>query len=67
MPIEHTTMGRTIVQFDKDDLDAVGVPKFDFLGLGAMSLVRRAFDYIEVRTGERPQMYKLPVNDREDV
>ena len=51
MPIEHTTMGRTIVQFDKDDLDAVGVPKFDFLGLGAMSLVRRAFDYIEVRTG----------------
>jgi len=64
MPIEHTTMGRTIVQFDKDDLDAVGVPKFDFLGLGAMSLVRRAFDYIEVRTGERPQMYKLPPNDK---
>ncbi|MEO8193644.1 MAG: DNA polymerase III subunit alpha, partial [Gemmatimonadales bacterium] len=64
MPIEHTTMGRTIVQFDKDDLDAVGVPKFDFLGLGAMSLVRRAFDYIEVRTGERPQMYKLPQGDK---
>ncbi|MBA3342628.1 MAG: error-prone DNA polymerase [Gemmatimonadaceae bacterium] len=64
MPIEHTTMGRTIVQFDKDDLDAVGVPKFDFLGLGALSLVRRAFDYIEVRTGERPQMYKLPVGDK---
>jgi error-prone DNA polymerase len=63
MPIEHTTMGRTIVQFDKDDLDAVGVPKFDFLGLGALSLVRRAFDYIEVRTGDRPQMYKLPQND----
>src|SRR4029453_16092393 len=63
LPIERTTMGRTIVQFDKDDLDAVGVPKFDFLGLGALSLVRRAFDYIEVRTGERPQMYKLPIND----
>lgn len=63
MPIEHTTMGRTIVQFDKDDLDAVGVPKFDFLGLGAMSLVRRAFDYIEVRTGKRPEMYKLPQGD----
>jgi error-prone DNA polymerase len=63
VPIEHTTMGRTIVQFDKDDLDAVGIPKFDFLGLGALSLVRRAFDYIEVRTGERPQMYKLPAND----
>jgi error-prone DNA polymerase len=63
MPIEHTSMGRTIIQFDKDDLDAVGVPKFDFLGLGALSLVRRAFDMIEVRTGQRPQMYKLPAND----
>jgi error-prone DNA polymerase len=63
LPIEPTTMGRTIIQFDKDDLDAVGVPKFDFLGLGALSQVRRAFDSIEVRTGERPQMYKLPVDD----
>jgi error-prone DNA polymerase len=63
MPVEHTTMGRTIIQFDKDDLDAVGVPKFDFLGLGALSLVRRAFDMIEVRTGARPEMYKLPPDD----
>ncbi len=63
MPVEHTTMGRTIIQFDKDDLDAVGVPKFDFLGLGALSLVRRAFDMIEARTGTRPEMYKLPPDD----
>ncbi|HUF66757.1 MAG TPA: DNA polymerase III subunit alpha, partial [Gemmatimonadaceae bacterium] len=63
LPIEPTTMGRTIIQFDKDDLDAVGVPKFDFLGLGALSQVRRAFDSIELRTGKRPQMYQLPVDD----
>jgi error-prone DNA polymerase len=63
LPIEPTTMGRTIIQFDKDDLDAVGIPKFDFLGLGALSMVRRAFDCIELRTGERPQMYRLPVDD----
>ncbi|HST07259.1 MAG TPA: error-prone DNA polymerase [Gemmatimonadaceae bacterium] len=63
LPVEHTTMGRTIIQFDKDDLDAVGIPKFDFLGLGALSLVRRAFDMIEVRTGTRPEMYKLPQDD----
>src|SRR4029453_4572056 len=31
MPIEQTTMGRTIIQFDKDDLDPLGVPKYDFL------------------------------------
>ena len=63
LPVEHTTMGRTIIQFDKDDLDAVGVPKFDFLGLGALSLVRRAFDMIEVRTGTRPEMYRLLPDD----
>jgi error-prone DNA polymerase len=63
MPVEQTTMGRTIVQFDKDDLDAVGVPKFDFLGLGGLSMIRRAFDAIEVRTGTRPEMYKLPYDN----
>jgi error-prone DNA polymerase len=63
LPIEQTTMGRTIVQFDKDDLDMVGVPKFDFLGLGALSQVRRAFDVIERRTGTRPAMYRLPPDD----
>jgi error-prone DNA polymerase len=64
LPIEPTAMGRTVVQFDKDDLDRIGIPKFDFLGLGALSLVRRAFDYIEKRTGHRPSMYRLPTNDR---
>jgi error-prone DNA polymerase len=64
LPVEHTTMGRTIVQFDKDDLDSLGVPKFDFLGLGGLSLVRRAFDVIEHRTGARPQMYSLPTDDK---
>jgi len=63
MPIEQTTMGRTIVQFDKDDLDLIGVPKFDFLGLGALSLVRYAFDEIERRTGARPALYRLPPDD----
>ena len=63
LPIEPTAMGRTVVQFDKDDLDRIGVPKFDFLGLGALSLVRRAFDVIEQRTGHRPSMYRLPTDD----
>ena len=64
IPIEQTTMGRTIVQFDKDDLDALGIPKFDFLGLGALSLVRRSFDVIEQRTGARPNLYRMPPDDR---
>lgn len=64
LPIEQTNMGRTIVQFDKDDLDAIGVPKFDFLGLGGLAMVRRAFDAIEARVGRRPTMYKLPIDDQ---
>jgi error-prone DNA polymerase len=63
LPIEQTTMGRTIVQYDKDDLDMIGVPKFDFLGLGALSMVRIAFDVIEQQTGERPDMYKFRDRD----
>lgn len=63
MPIEHTTMGRTILQFDKDDLDAAGVPKYDFLGLGGLSAVHIAFDAIEKRTGEKLELYTLPVDD----
>jgi error-prone DNA polymerase len=63
MPIEHTTMGRTILQFDKDDLDEAGVPKFDFLGLGGLSAIHLSFAAIEKRTGQKMEMYRLPVDD----
>ena len=63
LPVEQTTMGRTIVQFDKDDLDMIGVPKFDFLGLGALAMVRIAFDVMEARTGKRPNMYEFEDRD----
>src|SRR5260221_397294 len=64
-PIEPTTMGRTIVQFDKDDLDAIGIPKFDFLGLGALSMIRRSFDAIEKLRPDkrRPSIYEMPQYD----
>jgi error-prone DNA polymerase len=64
LPIEQTTMGRTILQFDKDDLDSINVPKFDFLGLGGLAMIRRAFDSIEARTGNRPEMYSIPTDDQ---
>ncbi|MQA92708.1 MAG: DNA polymerase III subunit alpha [Gemmatimonas sp.] len=63
IPIERTTMGRTILQFDKDDLDIAGVPKFDFLGLGGLSAVRNAFDAIHAYSGKKLELYNLPQND----
>jgi error-prone DNA polymerase len=63
LPIEETTMGRTILQFDKDDLDAAGVPKFDFLGLGGLTVIHMAFDAIRDRTGRKLELYSLPVDD----
>jgi error-prone DNA polymerase len=65
LPIEPTTMGRTILQFDKDDLDEIGVPKFDFLGLGGLTAVRLAFDAIQLRTGKPLDLYRLPQDDPE--
>jgi error-prone DNA polymerase len=65
MPIERTTMGRTILQFDKDDLDAAGMPKFDFLGLGGLTAIHIAFDAIErVPAREAGAVQRLPQDDR---
>jgi error-prone DNA polymerase len=44
VPIENATMPeRTVIQWDKDDLDALGLLKVDVLGLGMLSAIRRAF------------------------
>ena len=43
-PVEWATMrDRTIIQWDKDDLQELGLIKIDLLGLGMLSLLREAF------------------------
>lgn len=45
VPVENAAMAdRTIIQWDKDDLDAVGLLKVDILALGMLSAIRRCFD-----------------------
>jgi error-prone DNA polymerase len=45
VPMENAAMaGRTVIQWDKDDLDALGLLKVDCLSLGMLSCIRRAFD-----------------------
>jgi error-prone DNA polymerase len=47
VPIENAAMPeRTVIQWDKDDLDALGLLKVDCLALGMLSAIRRAFDLI---------------------
>ena len=47
VPIENASMPeRTVIQWDKDDLDAMGLLKVDVLGLGMLSCIRRAIDLV---------------------
>lgn len=48
MPIGNGAMDeRTFVEWDKDDLDALGILKIDVLGLGMLACIRKAFDLVE--------------------
>ncbi len=52
-----------VSQFDKDDVEAVGLVKFDFLGLRNLTIIELAVDYVERLTGERPDLATLPFTD----
>ena len=50
VPIENAAMPeRRIIQWDKDDLEAVGLMKIDVLALGMLSAIRRALDLVSAR------------------
>src|SRR5580704_2888349 len=52
VPIENAAMeDRTVIEWDKDDLDAVGLLKVDVLGLGMLSCLRRAFALLQTHYG----------------
>jgi error-prone DNA polymerase len=54
IPISHAAMqDRTVVEWDKDDLDALGILKVDVLALGMLSCIRRAFELMVWHYGER--------------
>ncbi len=64
VPIENAAMeDRTVIQWDKDDLDALGLLKVDVLGLGMLSAIRRSFDLIERHRGTRLTLATVPAED----
>ena len=64
VPIENAAMAdRSVVQWDKDDLDAIGLLKVDLLALGMLSMIRRALDMISEQSGESFTMQDIPSED----
>ena len=64
VPIENAAMAeRTVIQWDKDDLDALGLLKVDCLCLGMLSAIRRCFDLMQDFDGQRWTMASIPADD----
>jgi error-prone DNA polymerase len=55
--------GRTVLQWDKDDCAAIGLVKFDLLGLGMLDALHRTVDFVAVATGEELDLSTLPQDD----
>ena len=55
VPIENAAMPeRTVIQWDKDDLDTLGLLKIDVLALGMLSAIHRALDLVGYRLADVP-------------
>ena len=64
VPIQPAAMdGRTIIQWDKDDLDELGILKVDCLALGMLTAIRRAFELVESAGGPRLTLATVPAED----
>ena len=64
VPIENAAMPeRSVVQWDKNDLDSLGLLKVDVLGLGMLSVIRRALAFIAEQRGEPFEMQDIPAED----
>ncbi|MEM8885717.1 MAG: error-prone DNA polymerase [Planctomycetota bacterium] len=64
VPIENGAMeDRTVIQWDKDDVEDIGLFKIDLLGLGALTQIDRAFTLIEQHRGESMTIADIPAGD----
>lgn len=65
VPIEPAAMpNRQIIEWDKDDIDALGFMKVDVLGLGMLGCMRRAFDFLREDKGLDLDLASIPAEDR---
>lgn len=65
VPVENASMpDRTVIEWDKDDLDAVGLLKVDVLGLGMLTALRKTLALISDRDGDVFGVQDIPSEDR---
>ncbi|PRY21162.1 DNA polymerase III alpha subunit [Aliiruegeria haliotis] len=63
-PVENATMeDRTVIPWDKDDIDALGILKVDVLALGMLTVIRKAFALIEHHHHAQYGLATLPPED----
>ncbi|MFL6850096.1 MAG: PHP domain-containing protein, partial [Sphingomicrobium sp.] len=61
VPIGNGAMDdRTFIEWDKDDIDELGILKIDVLALGMLTCIRKCFDLIEQHHGERWELATVP-------
>ena len=64
VPIERATMeNRTVIQWDKQDIEDLGLFKVDLLGLGALTHIHRCFDLIHQHSQKKYSMATIPIGD----
>jgi error-prone DNA polymerase len=61
--VPAATPGRTILQWDKDDVEAMGLVKIDLLGLGMLSLLQDGLRLVEQHRGVAIDLARLPPDD----
>ena len=64
VPVENAAMAeRTVIQWEKDDLEAMGLLKVDVLALGMLSAIRKTLNYLGEYTGRAWTLADIPAED----
>ena len=64
VPIENAAMeGRTVIQWDKNDLEELGILKVDCLALGMLTAIHKCFDLVVRHTGRQLTLTNIPAGD----
>ncbi len=66
VPIENAAMeGRTVIEWNKDDLDELGLIKVDVLALGMLTAIRKTFEFIRNNYGQSLELATIPQGDQD--